>query len=86
MGKYIVNKPIYEADQLHARGSEIELADERAAQIGPEYVTPVVASEESPTSPAGSEEAPEASGEEADGSEEESEDEESSEEEGSNEE
>lgn len=89
MGKYIVKKPIIEADARYERGSEVELTDERASAIGSDYVAPVAASEVSPASPEGSEEAPtapEASNEEADGSEEESEDEESSEEEGSNEE
>lgn len=50
MGKYIVKKPIVEADTRYERGSEIELTDERAAQIGSDYVEPVVASMEAPAS------------------------------------
>ena len=50
MGKYIVKKPIIEADTRYERDSEIELSDERAAQIGADYVEPVVASEEAPAS------------------------------------
>lgn len=69
MGKYIVKKPIIEADTRYERGSEIELTEDRAAAIGADYVVLATASEETPTSPEGSEEESEGSD---DGSDEES--------------
>lgn len=76
MGKYIVLKPIYEADQRHEKGSVIDLTEERAAQVGAEYVAPEVPEEAPavPTAPASPVEGVEgeetSEGEEAEGDEE----------------